>query len=392
METTTIQPRAANPFVEAGEAFARLNGDRAPSAAATEHFDVIVIGGGQAGLAVGYYLARQGLRFVILDGGERIGDAWRHRWDSLRLFTPARYDGLPGMKFPAPPFHFPSKDEMGDYLEAYATRFALPVRLGARVHRLSRDDETFVIEGPGLSLRAEQVVVAMSSFQRPKIPSFAAQLRPEIVQLHSLDYHNGKQLGAGGVLVVGAGNSGAEIAVESAHTRETWLAGRDTGSVPFDIEGTASRLILSRLVVGFAFHHLLTVKTPLGRKLRPRALSRGGPLIRLRPQRIAEAGVQRVGRVVGVKDGWPQLDDGRILRVGNVVWCTGFDHGLSWIDLPILGEDHQPRHAAGIDGEHPGLYYVGQHFQYAFSSTMIRGVGRDARRIAKAIARRRRAS
>ena len=392
-------PVRADQLVEPGEAFMQLEGHRAAAPAelpSDDRFDVVVIGAGQAGLVTGYELARRKVRFVILDGGERIGDAWRQRWDSLRLFTPARYDGLTGMPFPAPAFSFPSKDEMADYLEAYAARFSLPVRLGMRVERLGRRDGAFVVEGQRggkrFALRADQVVVAMSSYQRPRVPAFAAELRRDIVQLHSLEYRSPAQLGAGGVLVVGAGNSGAEIAIEAARDHQTSLSGRDTGHVPFDIEGTASRLVLSRLVIGFIFHRVLTVKTPMGRKLRPKVIAAGAPLIRLKPRDIAAAGVERVVRVAGVRDGLPVLEDGRVLDVGTVVWCTGFDHGFSWIDLPdLIGEDREPRHASGIATTNPGLYFVGQHFQHAFSSTMIRGVSRDAAIVVKALAARARA-
>ena len=371
-------------LVEPGDAFSRLEGRRG-LAARTGHYDVIVIGGGQAGLVTGYHLQRAGLRFLILDAGERIGDSWRRRWDSLRLFTPSRYDALSGMRLPGRQWHFPTKDEMASYLEAYAAKFSLPVRLRSRVERLSKKDGVFVLQGDDFTLRADQVVVAMSSYQRPRVPEFARALKREIVQLHSFDYRNPAQLGDGGVLVVGAGNSGAEIALELARRGcAVWLSGRDVGTVPFDIEGTASRLLLARLVIGFVFHHVLTVRSPLGRKIRPRFISRGAPLIRIRPGELEAGGVRRVGRVVGARDGLPILDDGSVLDVGNVVWGTGFHHGLEWIDLPIVGPDGEPRHASGVSTTHAGLYFVGQHFLHSFSSTMIRGVSRDAGRVVKA--------
>jgi len=259
-------PDRKTQLVEPGDAFARLEGRRL-AATLTGHYDVIVIGGGQAGLVTGYHLQRAGLRFLILDAGERIGDTWRRRWDSLRLFTPARYDALSGMKFPSRQWYFPTKDQMASYLEAYAAKFALPVRLRSRVERLYKRDGVFVLQGEDFTLRADQVVVAMSSYQRPRVPELARALKPGIVQLHSLDYRNPAQLGDGGVLVVGAGNSGAEIALELARTRPVWLSGRDVGTVPFDIEGTASRLFLARLVIGFVFHHVITVKSPIGRRI-----------------------------------------------------------------------------------------------------------------------------
>src|SRR5690348_151597 len=175
--------------------------------------NTVVIGGGQAGLSVGYHLGRLGVPFVILDASCRIGDAWRHRWDSLRLFTPARYAGLDGMPFPAEPFSFPTKDEMADYLEAYARRFELPVRSGVHVDRLSRLGDRFIIVAGGQRIEASNVVVAMGAYQRPRRPAFAGELRPAIAQLHSFEYRNLSQLHRGDVLIVGLGNSGAEIAM-----------------------------------------------------------------------------------------------------------------------------------------------------------------------------------
>jgi putative flavoprotein involved in K+ transport len=353
-----------------------------------EKFDTIIIGGGQSGLSTGYYLKQQGRDFVILDANERIGDTWRKRWDSLRLFTPAAFDALPGMRFPAPAHYFPTKDEMGDYLETYAAHFELPVRTGVRVDRLFRQGETFVVTAGDQRFEADNVVVAMAKYQKPKVPSFAQQLRPDIVQLHSAEYRNPAQLQEGDVLIVGAGNSGAEIAMEvTHHGHRTWLSGRDNGQVPFRIDGPAARLFLLRLVLRGLFHRVLTVDTPIGRKMRPKVLSRGGPLIRTKRKNLAAAGVELVPKTIGVRGGLPVLEDERILDVANVIWCTGFHAGFSWIDLPVHGEV-EPMHKRGIVESVPGLYFVGLEFLYAFSSTMIHGVGRDAKRIADAIARR----
>lgn len=357
--------------------------------AAHERFSVVVIGAGQAGLSVGYYLARLGLDFVILDAAERIGDSWRKRWDSLRLFTPARYDGLVGMAFPAPGSSFPTKDEMADYLEAYARRFALPVRTGTRVERVSRSGERYFVRTANGVIEADQVVIAMASYQQARVPAFAGELRPELCQLHSSEYRSPAQLRPGAVLLAGAGNSGAEIAVELARSgHAVSLAGRDTGHVPFRIDGLAARLFLTRFVLRFIFHHLLTIRTPLGRKARRAGSGKGGPLIRTKPRDLANAGISRVARVTGVRDGLPLLEDGRVLEVTNVVWCTGFHPGFSWIDLPVFDESGNPHQDGGIARNEPGLYFVGLHFLYAMSSTMIHGVARDAARIAKAIAAR----
>ncbi|HJW13090.1 MAG TPA: FAD-dependent oxidoreductase [Thermoanaerobaculia bacterium] len=383
---------AAVSFIEEGSAFLQLREENSPAVSReTERLDVVVIGGGQAGLSVGYYLARSGSRFVILDANERVGDSWRRRWDSLRLFTAARYDGLVGMPFPAPPDTFPTKDEMADYLEAYAKRFALPVRNGVRVERLSRDGDRYVVEAGGRRFEAPQVVVAMANYQRGRVPPFAADLDPGIVQLHSSEYRNPSQFREGGVLVVGAGNSGAEIALEAARRfpgSPVWLAGRDPGHVPVRIDSRATQRFLAPLLFRGVFHRVLTLDTPLGRKARPAVISKGALLIRLKPEDLAAAGIQRVPRVAGVRDGKPLLADGRVLDVANVIWATGFDPGFSWIDLPVLDRDSEPKQVRGIVKSQPGLYFVGVHFLYAMSSSMIHGVARDAKYVADAIARR----
>ena len=361
----------------------------------TLRYDTIVIGGGQAGLATGYYLQQQGRdistgsmhRFVILDAGERIGDAWRKRWDSLRLFTPARFNGLPGMPFPAPAYSFPTKDEMADYLEEYAARFELPVRTGVRVDCLSKRGDRYLLTAGDLRFEAENVVVAMSNWQKPRVPAFTRELDLGIAQLHSSEYRNPSQLRDGGVLIVGAGNSGAEIALDVARGHPTWLSGRDTGHVPFRIGGLAYRLFLARLVGRVLFHHLLTLKTPIGRKVRPKLLSKGQPLVRVKPKDLAAAGVERVPRTVGVRDGLPVLEGGQVLDVANVIWCTGYHAGVSWIDLPVFGEQG-PLHERGVVTSEPGLHFVGLTFLFAASSSMIHGIGRDAEYVVKAIASR----
>ena len=284
----------------------------------------------------------------------------RGRRRPRRVLEPAKFDGLVGMPFPAPANSFPTKDQMADYLEAYAARFALPVRTGARVTRLSRGGAGgYRIEVEGhATIEADQVVVAMASYQRPRTPAFARELRGDIVQLHSKEYRSPAQLRAGGVLIVGAGNSGAEIAVDVAGAHRVWMSGRDVGHIPFRIDGTLSRLLLGRLVLRVAFHRVLTIRTPIGRKVRPKILAQGGTLIRVKPAQLAAIGVERAPRVIGARDGLPLLDDGRTLDVANVIWCTGFHSGFSWIDLPIFNagaDGHgEPAHEGGVVGAAPG--------------------------------------
>jgi len=358
------------------------------SARQIERVETIVIGGGQAGLSVGYHLAKLGRPFVILDANERIGDSWRKRWDSLRLFTPARFDGLNGLPFPASPNEFPTKDQMGDYLELYAKHFRLPVRSGVRVENVTRRGGLYVVTAGDRQFKAEHVVIAMSKYQEPYVPAFARELDPGIVQLHSCDYRNPGQLQKGDVLIAGGGNSGAEIARDLASEHKIWMSGRDVGQIPFSIGGLPGRLFLSRLVLRFVFHRVLTTDTPLGRKLRPKVLHIGGPLIRVKSKHLAALGVERAPKVVGVRGGKPLLENGQVLDAPNVVWCTGFKPAFSWVDLPVFDDHGLPQQYRGVVNNEPGLYFVGLHFLYAMSSTMIHGVGRDAAHIAEVIATR----
>ena len=348
-----------------------------------ERFHTVVIGGGQAGLAVGYHLAKRKIPFIILDAYERLGEAWRRRWDSLRLFTPARFSGLPGFPFPGSS-DFPTKDEMADYLEAYANRFQLPVRNGVRVERLSREGKSFVVDAGDNLFVADNVIVAMANYQVPKVPDFARKLDPAILQIHSREYRNPAQLKPGSVLVVGVGNSGADIAIELARTHPTWLSGQESGAIPYRIDGFFGREVLFR-IIRFIGHHVLSVGNPLGRRARTKMLFHSAPLIRVKLEDLSAAEVQRVARVADVQNGKPLLADGRALDVSNVIWCTGYKPGFDWIDLPIFGERGIPQHDRGIVTKYPGLYFVGLHYLFAMSSATVVGVGRDAERIVREI-------
>ena len=353
-----------------------------------ERVNTVVVGAGQAGLSVGYHLQRRGVPFVILDGGARVGDQWRKRWDSLKLFTPRKFSSLDGWAFPGDRDAFPTKDEMGDYLEAYARRFDLPIRLNTRVERVSRQGSGFLVVAGEQRFEADNVVVAMANHQRPAVPAFAADLDPSIRQIHSLDYHNPSQLQDGPVLVAGAGNSGAEIALDLVRAHRVCVAGRDTGHVPFHIDQRLALALFMPLTLRVLFHRVLSIANPIGRRARAKMLHGGGPLVRTKPYQLKNAGIERVGRVSGVSGGKPVLADGRILDVRNVVWATGFHPGFSWIDLPVFGADGLPEHVGGEVAREPGLYFVGLHFLYSMSSEMIHGVGRDANRIAGRVAAR----
>jgi putative flavoprotein involved in K+ transport len=359
-----------------------MSGDRG-----REYIETLVIGGGQAGLATGYHLARRDLPYKIIDANPRVGDVWRNRWDSFRLFTPNRLNRLPGMDFPGYRWGFASKNEWADYLESYARKFDLHIETGMRVDRLTREGDRFVALAGNSRFEADNVVIAMSSWQRPRIPDFADELRPDTIQLHVAEYKNPDQLQAGDVLVVGAGNSGAEIAMELSRTHKVFLSGPSTGAIPFRPESIVGRMLMP-FIGRVVFHRVLTTRTPIGKKARPKMISTGEPLIRVKPKDLKAAGAERVPRVTGVQDGSPQLEDGRTLEVTNVVWCTGFHPGFSWIDLPVLGPQ-EPLHKRGVVESEPGLYFVGLKFLHSVSSEQIHGVERDAGYIAAKIAARR---
>ncbi|HET7169387.1 MAG TPA: NAD(P)-binding domain-containing protein [Candidatus Limnocylindrales bacterium] len=347
-----------------------------------QRIDTLVIGGGQAGLAAGYHLKRRGVPFVILDADARTGDHWRAHWDSLRLYSPAMADNLPGMRFPAPSYHYPSGREMGDYLETYAQRFDLPVVHGTRVdglRKLPGDDRGFLVSAGDRHYEASQVVVATGAFNRPRVPAFAAELDPSIRQLHSSDYRDPSQLQPGRVLVVGLSHSGADIAYEAARSHATLLAGHARGELPLRVIDTwRARIALPILL--FAARHILTLRTPIGRAMAPAVRTGGGPLLRVRSVDLARVGVERFDqRVAGTREGKPVLDDGTVLDVANVVWCTGFAPDYRWVAVPgFVGADGWPAGRRGVSSAVAGLYFLGIPFTYAFASMLVAGAGRDA--------------
>jgi putative flavoprotein involved in K+ transport len=350
----------------------------------TESIPTVIIGGGQAGLVMGHHLQQAGERFVILDAQPRIGDTWRNRWDSLRLFTPPKYSSLPG--WPIQVGAFPTHTEMADYLEAYARHFDLPVRSGVRVNRLSRSGSTLRLETSAGELLTNRVVIATGGYQVPIVPDYAADLAPEMRQLHSSAYCDSDQL-YGTVLVVGAGNSGAEIALEAARSgHPTWLAGRHPGQVPFRIETRLGKVLVP--LVMFMFRRVLTLDTPMGRKMRTKVLGHGKPLVRTKLRDLEAADVRRVGRIAGVRDGLPVTADGEVIEPQTIVWCTGFRSDYSWIDLQVTDENGNPITERGVSPQ-AGLYFLGVDFQYAAASGFIQGLDQDARYLLRAMAKQR---
>ena len=359
----------------------------------TESIETVIIGAGQAGLATGYHLRKRGRQFVILDGNARVGDNWRAQWDTLRLYTPAKYDGLPGLPFPAGKWSYPTKDQVADYLESYADRFDLPIRTRTRVEKLEPlADGRYAVTTGEHRILADNVVVATGTFGRtPYLPDFAVDLDPAIRQLHSSEYRRPDQLKDGPVLVVGGSHSGTDIAYELAATHPTVLCGRDPGQIPVRLEKKGARVFFP--VFLFLGKHLITRRTPIGRKELHEIRYHGGPMLRVKREDLVARGVERVhDRVTGVRNGRPVLGggegDGRVMDVANVVWCTGFRQVFDWIKLPVIADDGWPVEMRGVADGAPGLFFCGLCFQFAFSSMTLPGVGRDAEYVAKRIVAR----
>ncbi len=343
----------------------------------SERFDVVVVGGGQAGLAMGYHLARQRRRFVILEAASEPAAAWRARWDSLRLFTPARYDGLPGLPFPGDPDRYPTRDEVVDYLVGYARHFDLPGELDSRVLAVRRSgDAGYVVELADRSYEAAQVVVATGPFQTPVLPAIAADLDPAVVQLHSVDYRGPGVLPDGPVLVVGGGNTGFQIAAELAATREVHLA-----------IGSRQTPLPQRLLGRDLFRWLeatglmrRTVDSRVGRRMKDR-----DTLIGSTPRGVRRLGVTLHGRATSASGASVGFADGTHVTPSAVVWATGFrlDHG--WIDVPVFDDAGRVRHARGVT-DAPGLFFLGLPWQHTRGSALLGWVQHDAAYLADRIA------
>src|SRR5919202_516195 len=333
-----------------------------------ERYEVAIVGAGQAGLAVGYFLARQGRRFVILEGGPSVGTAWRERWDSPLLFTPRRYDSLPGLAFPGDRDGYPTRDEVVAYLEQYANHFELPIETNSRVRALAKQDGHFALDLGDRRIEAEQVVVATGPFQTPRVPAFADHLVPEVFQTHSTGYRKPADVPEGTVLVVGGGNTGYQIAKELSATHDVKLAiGSRQTPLPQRMLGRDLFWWLSKL-------GLLekTVDSRLGRRARNR-----DTLIGSSPRELRRHGIELKPRVVGVSGRTVSFADASQLDVDAVIWATGYRPDYSWIDLPVTDEGGRLRHRRGVTGI-PGLYFLGLTWQHTRGSALIGWVKDDA--------------
>jgi putative flavoprotein involved in K+ transport len=348
-------------------------GEQQAAPESASRYEVAVIGAGQAGLVMGYFLKRQGRRFVILDGADSIGSAWRDRWDSLRLFTPRRYSGLPGLRFPGDPEGYPDRDEVIAFLERYAETLELPFALNSAVRRLTAKDGRFVLEVDGRTITADQVVVATGPFQKPYVPEVASRLGPDVFQTHSTGYRKPSEVPEGTVLVGGGGNTGFQIAKELSATHEVHLSvGSRQTPLPQRLLGrdlfwwlTKSRLLN------------MTVESRLGRKMRHRETLIGSSPRELRRR----YGVELKPRVVDADGRIVRFEDGSELEVDAVIWATGYRPDYSWIDLPIFDADGRLRHRRGVT-DVPGPYFLGLTWQHTRGSALIGWVKDDAEFIA----------
>jgi putative flavoprotein involved in K+ transport len=342
----------------------------------TQHHDVVVIGGGQAGLAIGHFLAGQGRRFTILEAAEAPAAAWRSRWDSLRLFTPARYDGLPGRPFPGDPDHYPTRDEVVAYLTDYARD--LPVELDSRVRRVQRDGEGYRVELDDREYEADQVVIATGPFQTPRVPGLAADLAPDVVQLHSAGYRNPAQIPPGRVLVVGGGNTGYQIAEELSATHEVHLAvGSRQQPIPQRVLGRDVFRLLD--AVGAC---TLSVDTRLGQRMRTRET-----LVGSSPARARRRGVQLHPRATAAGGSTVMFADGGAVSVTTVIWATGFAPDHAWIDVPVFDAGGAVIQRRGVTPA-AGLYFLGLSWMHSRGSALLGWVGGDAEHLAARIAER----
>ncbi|OMP65635.1 flavin-containing monooxygenase [Domibacillus epiphyticus] len=340
-------------------------------------YQTVIIGGGQAGLAIGYYLKRLNQSFIILDKNEHVGDEWRKRYDSLALFTPRMYSSLPGLQLEGDPNGFPVKDEIAHYLKKYAELFQLPIQHQTEVTRLWREHSRFQIETNTKMYEAEHVIIASGPFQKPYIPDIARNVSPEILQLHS-SARNPGDLIEGNVLVIGGGNSGAQISLELSNKRETYLS-------------TSQKIKFLPLKIGsksifWWFDKAGIYKAPRDSWIGKRIRASSDPIIGTElKDALASGAVVQKKRVVEGKDSMIRFQDQSMLEVQNIIWCTGFVLDYEWMEMEgALDDAGQPIHKRGVS-QIEGLYYLGLPWQYRRGSALLLGVGEDAEYIAKHI-------
>lgn len=337
------------------------------------HYNTLIIGAGQSGLAAAYYLKKANEDFLILEGEDQAGSSWRKRWDSLRLFTPAQHDSLPGFPFPSARGTLPTKNEMADYLSDYMEKYSLPVQFGTDVIELHKIKEGYRVLTSKGNMSANNIIVATGTNPRAYIPAFASELDKGIVQIHSSSYANPQLFPALNTLVVGAGTSGVEIAIELSKSRNTMISGKGTPHIPdkiFRYLGT---------FYWWFVHYILTLSTPIGRKIRPKILEEGAPLISVSMKDVEKAGIKQVPRLKGVYQGLPLLESGQTLTVASIVWATGYRPDFSWIKFEVTDNTGWPKNKRGVSSEYRGLYFVGMVFQFGLTSGLVGGVGRDAK-------------
>jgi len=361
-----------------------------------ESFPVIIVGAGQSGLAVAYHLKQAGISHLILESHDKVGDNWRSRWEGLRLFSPAKYDGLPGMPFPADAWHLPSKDEAANYLEAYAKHHSLPVRTDIQVLKSEQDESGFHLDTTQGDLHCQHLVVATGSFHtpfHPKVPGLPA----ELPQIHTARYRSHQDLPEGKILVVGAGASGQQVAGLIAPYREVILSGPKVPGLPRKILGMDIYWWLYKTGL-----MNLTIDSRQGKKIYAKNQVEGDLSIGEKPRRLKQMGVERVGRFLDWQGGEAVFDtclktqpgpepaehSKSIAGITGIVWATGYRNNFDWLGEGAVGEDGKPMHHRGVSSSIPGLYFIGIQFQYRVNSATMGGVGRDAEYLAERISAR----